>query len=146
MELARFQVFDKFSKKGRVFRDAPRARCKDAAMAVWTKPASKGFDYQMPSRTSVPQYLWLVSTFYARVLGRVILFFTFHTGASVLKMGEEANADMMAARERMIARRFGGDNATRTGGVRRKKKNVHKTATSGECFFLRACELLKICL
>lgn len=45
-------------------------------------------------------------------------------------MVEEAS-DIMAARERMIARRFGGANATRTGGVRRKKKNVHKTATSG---------------
>lgn len=47
-------------------------------------------------------------------------------------MVEEAS-DIMAARERMIARRFGGANATRTGGVRRKKKNVHKTATSGKC-------------
>lgn len=49
---------------------------------------------------------------------------------SVVKMVEETS-DIMAARERMIARRFGGANATRTGGVRRKKKNVHKTATSG---------------
>jgi len=48
------------------------------------------------------------------------------------KMGEEVASDIMAARERMIARRFGGANSTRTGGVRRKKKNVHKTATSGE--------------
>lgn len=47
------------------------------------------------------------------------------------KMVEETS-DIMAARERMIARRFGGANATRTGGVRRKKKNVHKTATSGQ--------------
>lgn len=46
-------------------------------------------------------------------------------------MVEEVGSDIMAARERMIARRFGGANATRTGGVRRKKKNVHKTATSG---------------
>ena len=38
----------------------------------------------------------------------------------------------MAARERMIAKRFGGANATRAGGVRRKKKNVHKTATSDD--------------
>lgn len=59
-------------------------------------------------------------------------------GASALKMGEDANSEMMAARERMIARRFGGDNATRTGGVRRKKKNVHKTATSGKWVFLCA--------
>lgn len=49
---------------------------------------------------------------------------------SVVKMVEETS-EIMAARERMIARRFGGANATRTGGVRRKKKNVHKTATSG---------------
>lgn len=70
--------------------------------------------------------------FLAGVLGRAIPHFLF-AGASALKMGEEANSEMMAARERMIARRFGGDNATRTGGVRRKKKNVHKTATSGEC-------------
>lgn len=49
-------------------------------------------------------------------------------------MVEEAGSDIMAARERMIARRFGGANATRTGGVRRKKKNVHKTATSGRLY------------
>lgn len=53
-------------------------------------------------------------------------------GTDALKMVEES-ADIMAARERMIARRFGGAHATRTGGVRRKKKNVHKTATSGVC-------------
>ena len=47
----------------------------------------------------------------------------------------EETSDIMAARERMIAKRFGGANATRTGGVRRKKKNVHKTATSGKCLF-----------
>lgn len=47
----------------------------------------------------------------------------------------EETSDIMAARERMIAKRFGGANATRTGGVRRKKKNVHKTATSGKCCF-----------
>lgn len=48
----------------------------------------------------------------------------------------EETSDIMAARERMIAKRFGGANATRTGGVRRKKKNVHKTSTSGKCSFL----------
>lgn len=57
--------------------------------------------------------------------------FLLSTGGSAVKMVEEAGSDIMAARERMIARRFGGANATRTGGVRRKKKNVHKTATSG---------------
>eukprot|EP00904_Undaria_pinnatifida_P013224 jgi/Undpi1/9031/HiC_scaffold_26.g11491.m1 len=50
---------------------------------------------------------------------------------SGVKMAEETS-DIMAARERMIAKRFGGANATRTGGVRRKKKNVHKTATSDD--------------
>ena len=144
MELLDFKFSTSFQRRVECS-ETRRGQDAIAAMAVWTKPASKGFDYQMPSWTSVPQYLWLVFTFYARVLGRHT-FITFHTGASVLKMGEEANADMMAARERMIARRFGGDNATRTGGVRRKKKNVHKTATSGECFCRRACELLKICL
>ncbi|CAN0078870.1 unnamed protein product [Ascophyllum nodosum] len=44
----------------------------------------------------------------------------------------EESSEILAARERMIARRFGGANATRTGGVRRKKKNVHKTATSDD--------------
>lgn len=56
-----------------------------------------------------------------------------YIGVSGVKMAEETS-DIMAARERMIAKRFGGANATRTGGVRRKKKNVHKTATAGKCF------------
>lgn len=58
-----------------------------------------------------------------------------YIGVSGVKMAEETS-DIMAARERMIAKRFGGANATRTGGVRRKKKNVHKTATAGKCFVL----------
>lgn len=58
--------------------------------------------------------------------------YTVSTGVTGVKMAEETS-DIMAARERMIAKRFGGANATRTGGVRRKKKNVHKTATSGKC-------------
>lgn len=39
------------------------------------------------------------------------------------------------AREKMIARRFGGAQQSRTGGkgtVRRKKKTMHKTATSDD--------------
>jgi nascent polypeptide-associated complex subunit beta len=39
------------------------------------------------------------------------------------------------AREKMIARRFGGSQQSRTGGkgsIRRKKKTVHKTATSDD--------------
>lgn len=62
------------------------------------------------------------------------------------KMGEEVASDIMAARERMIARRFGGANSTRTGGVRRKKKNVHKTATSGEFGVRGRVLLLKLLL
>ena len=49
-------------------------------------------------------------------------------------MGEEGDA-MAAARARMIERRFGGSTDARTGGkgsVRRKKKAVHKTATSDD--------------
>jgi len=43
--------------------------------------------------------------------------------------------DFAAAREKMIARRFGGSQQSRTGGkgsIRRKKKTVHKTATSDD--------------
>ena len=43
--------------------------------------------------------------------------------------------DVAEARERMIARRFGGSQQSRTGGkgtIRRKKKAVHKTATSDD--------------
>lgn len=43
--------------------------------------------------------------------------------------------DTAAAREAMIAKRFGGQSDVRTGGkgsVRRKKKTVHKTATNGK--------------
>ena len=43
--------------------------------------------------------------------------------------------DVIAAREKMIARRFGGAQQSRTGGkgsIRRKKKTVHKTATSDD--------------
>ena len=43
--------------------------------------------------------------------------------------------DVAAAREKMIARRFGGAQQSRTGGkgsFRRKKKTVHKTATSDD--------------
>ena len=43
--------------------------------------------------------------------------------------------DVLAAREKMIARRFGGLQQSRTGGkgsIRRKKKTVHKTATSDD--------------
>jgi len=43
--------------------------------------------------------------------------------------------DVSEAREKMIARRFGGVQQSRTGGkgsVRRKKKTVHKTATSDD--------------
>ena len=43
--------------------------------------------------------------------------------------------DLTAAREKMIARRFGGAQQSRTGGkgsIRRKKKTVHKTATSDD--------------
>ena len=43
--------------------------------------------------------------------------------------------DVATARERMIARRFGGVQQSRTGGkgtIRRKKKSVHKTATSDD--------------
>jgi len=49
--------------------------------------------------------------------------------------------DTAAAREAMIAKRFGGQSDVRTGGkgsVRRKKKTVHKTATNGKrglCLF-----------
>ncbi|CAN0128117.1 unnamed protein product, partial [Discosporangium mesarthrocarpum] len=44
----------------------------------------------------------------------------------------EENAERAAALQAMIARRFGGADTTRTGGMRRKKKNVHKTATSDD--------------
>jgi nascent polypeptide-associated complex subunit beta len=47
-------------------------------------------------------------------------------------MADSVNTD--EARQRMIAKRFGGRDNVRTGGkgtVRRKKKAVHKTATSG---------------
>jgi len=43
--------------------------------------------------------------------------------------------DVVEAREKMIARRFGGVQQSRTGGkgtVRRKKKTMHKTATSDD--------------
>jgi nascent polypeptide-associated complex subunit beta len=43
--------------------------------------------------------------------------------------------DVIEAREKMIARRFGGAQQSRTGGkgsVRRKKKTMHKTATSDD--------------
>jgi nascent polypeptide-associated complex subunit beta len=43
--------------------------------------------------------------------------------------------DVAAAREKMIARRFGGAQQSRTGGkgsIRRKKKTLHKTATSDD--------------
>ena len=43
--------------------------------------------------------------------------------------------EILAARQRMIARRFGGQAAAQTGGkgtVRRKHKAVHKTATSDD--------------
>jgi len=43
--------------------------------------------------------------------------------------------DITDAREKMIARRFGGSQQSRTGGkgsIRRKKKTVHKTATSDD--------------
>ena len=43
--------------------------------------------------------------------------------------------DVESAREKMIARRFGGIQQSRTGGkgsIRRKKKAVHKTATSDD--------------
>jgi len=43
--------------------------------------------------------------------------------------------DVSSAREKMIARRFGGTHQYRTGGkgtVRRKKKTLHKTATSDD--------------
>lgn len=43
--------------------------------------------------------------------------------------------DVASAREKMIARRFGGTQQSRTGGkgsIRRKKKTVHKTATSDD--------------
>ena len=43
--------------------------------------------------------------------------------------------DVVEAREKMIARRFGGAQQSRTGGkgsVRRKKKTMHKTATSDD--------------
>ena len=43
--------------------------------------------------------------------------------------------DVAAAREKMIARRFGGAQQSRTGGTgsfRRIKKTVHKTATSDD--------------
>eukprot|EP00619_Florenciella_sp_RCC1007_P001262 CAMPEP_0205930070 /NCGR_PEP_ID=MMETSP1325-20131115/25666_1 /ASSEMBLY_ACC=CAM_ASM_000708 /TAXON_ID=236786 /ORGANISM="Florenciella sp., Strain RCC1007" /LENGTH=167 /DNA_ID=CAMNT_0053299379 /DNA_START=38 /DNA_END=541 /DNA_ORIENTATION=- len=46
-----------------------------------------------------------------------------------------ADAEMLEARQRMIAKRFGGQSQSRTGGkgsVRRKKKAVHKTATSDD--------------
>ena len=46
-----------------------------------------------------------------------------------------ADAEMLEARQRMIAKRFGGASQSRTGGkgsVRRKKKAVHKTATSDD--------------
>ncbi|CAM9161641.1 unnamed protein product [Phaeothamnion confervicola] len=47
-------------------------------------------------------------------------------------MTDEAD-DIMAARARMIAKRFGGAaDGARTGGMRRKKKAVHKTATSDD--------------
>ena len=42
---------------------------------------------------------------------------------------------MEDARAKMIARRFGGNEQSRTGGkgsVRRKKKAIHKTATSDD--------------
>ena len=43
--------------------------------------------------------------------------------------------DVVQAREKMIARRFGGAQQSRTGGkgtIRRKKKTMHKTATSDD--------------
>eukprot|EP00617_Octactis_speculum_P020552 CAMPEP_0185750716 /NCGR_PEP_ID=MMETSP1174-20130828/9479_1 /TAXON_ID=35687 /ORGANISM="Dictyocha speculum, Strain CCMP1381" /LENGTH=166 /DNA_ID=CAMNT_0028427353 /DNA_START=351 /DNA_END=851 /DNA_ORIENTATION=+ len=46
-----------------------------------------------------------------------------------------ADEEMSAARRRMISKRFGNQSQSRTGGkgtVRRKKKAVHKTATSDD--------------
>ena len=43
-----------------------------------------------------------------------------------------ADAEMLEARQRMIAKRFGGQSQSRTGGkgsVRRKKKAVHKVTS-----------------
>jgi hypothetical protein len=41
-------------------------------------------------------------------------------------------ADMEDARAKMIAKRFGGNaSGANTGGARRKKKTVHKTANNG---------------
>jgi len=56
---------------------------------------------------------------------------------NMLKEGIDTRSpmDVAAAREKMIARRFGGAQQSRTGGkgsFRRKKKTVHKTATSDD--------------
>jgi nascent polypeptide-associated complex subunit beta len=44
----------------------------------------------------------------------------------------EESAEILAARERMIARRFGGGTGSTVGGMRRKKKAVHSRTTSDD--------------
>ena len=59
----------------------------------------------------------------------------YYISSLVLYIVSQSPMDVAAAREKMIARRFGGAQQSRTGGkgsFRRKKKTVHKTATSDE--------------